>query len=383
MKICIDPGHGGYDSGAVGNGLKEKDITLKIALKVRDFLKDVCDIILTRDSDNTAWNSNTDLQTRCDIANKANADYFISIHVNSASGTAGTGFESYVSAIASQQSKNLGQKIHDDLANFYKNKGFTDRGFKTANFYVLNNTNMPATLIENLFINNPDDAKFLTDDNFINDFSSAIANALKNALGIITRVTQKTAIMGQATASAEQMEAYLHAVNPNAPYFATMYLEEGYAEGVRGDLAFAQSIKETGYFKFGGDVKPEQNNFAGLGATGGGAQGATFPDARTGIRAQIQHLKAYASTEALKNPCVDPRFNLVTRGIAPYWEDLDGKWAVPGDGYGESIVKIWQDICNTKVQAQTVSIDDYNKLKTSYDDLLNKINQIKNILGGN
>jgi N-acetylmuramoyl-L-alanine amidase len=182
MKICIDPGHGGYDSGAIGNGLKEKDITLKIALKVRDLLKDVCDVILTRDSDNTAWNSNTDLQTRCDIANKANADYFISIHVNSARGTAGTGFESYVSRVASQKSRELGKKIHDSLAEFYKTKGLPDRGFKEAGFYVLNNTKMPATLIENLFINNPSDAKLLANDDFINDLSNAIVNAIVSAL---------------------------------------------------------------------------------------------------------------------------------------------------------------------------------------------------------
>ena len=198
MKICIDAGHGGYDSGAVGNGLKEKDITLKIALKVRDMLKGVCDVVLTRDSDKTSWDSNNDLQIRCDIANKANADYFVSIHVNSAGGAAGTGFESYVSRVASQRSRDLGKKIHDSLAEFYKGKGLSDRGFKEAGFYVLQHTKMPATLIENLFINNPDDAKFLADDNFINDLSNSIVTALKGALDIITPVANKTSILEQS-----------------------------------------------------------------------------------------------------------------------------------------------------------------------------------------
>lgn len=130
---------------------------------------------------------------------------------------------------------------------------------------------------------------------------------------------------------------------------AEIFLEEGKAEGVRGDVAFAQSLHETGCFKFGGIVLPSQNNYAGIGALNGNATGqaATFPDPRTGVRAQIQHLKAYASTEPLVNTCVDPRFSLVTRGSAPYVEWLgaadnpNGKgWAVPGSGYGANVVKL-------------------------------------------
>ena len=128
-----------------------------------------------------------------------------------------------------------------------------------------------------------------------------------------------------------------------------MFLEEGAAEGVRGDVAWAQSLKETGFFRYGGIVLPEQNNYAGIGALNGNAQGqaASFPDPRTGVRAQIQHLKAYACTDTLANACVDPRFSLVTRGCAPYVEWLgaadnpQGKgWAFPGPGYGASIVKL-------------------------------------------
>lgn len=202
-KIILDPGHGGYDPGAIGNGLEEKNITLKLALKIRDLLKGSCDVILTRDTDKTV-----SLQERCDIANKANADYFISIHVNSANGTNGTGFESYVSKFASQKSKELGKKIHDSLARFYTSKGFPDRGFKEAGFYVLNNTKMPAILIENLFINNPNDAKCLADESFINDLSNAIVTALKEALGIITPANNKTSIIGQSKASILQAQTW-------------------------------------------------------------------------------------------------------------------------------------------------------------------------------
>lgn len=128
---------------------------------------------------------------------------------------------------------------------------------------------------------------------------------------------------------------------------AELFLEEGAIEGIRGDIAFCQSIKETGWFRFGGQVLPEQNNFAGIGATNNSpvGKGAWFKTARDGVRAQIQHLKAYANDEALVNPCIDPRFGLVTRGAADnQWTGLNGRWAVPGDGYGESILALWEEM---------------------------------------
>ena len=166
--------------------------------------------------------------------------------------------------------------------------------------------------------------------------------------------------MGKAQATASQMAAFCLSKNasPQLPSctveeLARMFIEEGEAEGVRGDVAFAQSLHETGYFKFGGIVLPSQNNYAGIGALNGNAAGqaASFPDPRTGVRAQIQHLKAYASTEALVNECVDPRFSLVVRGVAPYVEWLGAAdnpqgrgWAVPGAGYGANVVKLLDQI---------------------------------------
>jgi hypothetical protein len=156
--------------------------------------------------------------------------------------------------------------------------------------------------------------------------------------------TAKTLIMGVVECTAEQLNAYAKSKNPNAPEYGAFFIEEGNAEGVRGDIAFCQSCHETGFFKFGGDVFASQNNFCGLGAVGGGAKGASFATPRDGIRAQIQHLKAYACKEPLKQACIDPRFSLVTRGIAPNWEDLNGRWAVPGNGYGENIVNMWNTV---------------------------------------
>ena len=88
--------------------------------------------------------------------------------------------------------------------------------------------------------------------------------------------------------------------------FCQIYYEEATAEGIKVEVAFSQAMLETGFLKFGGQVKPSQFNFAGLGATDNGASGASFTSVREGIRAQIQHLKCYASTEPLVNDCVDP-----------------------------------------------------------------------------
>lgn len=179
-----------------------------------------------------------------------------------------------------------------------------------------------------------------------------------------------TKICGESVATAEQMAAYLLSVNP-APLinmsvkdFCQLYLDTAAKEGVRGDAMFAQSCKETGNFKFCGTVKPEQNNFVGLGTTDPNTPGASFPDAATGILAQAQHAKAYATKEPLSCPCVDLRHHLLVKygkvGTAENWEELGGKWAVPGydtkkykslkeadafgDSYGYQIINILDKI---------------------------------------
>ncbi len=159
-----------------------------------------------------------------------------------------------------------------------------------------------------------------------------------------------TPIMGSSEKTVDQMVAcyqktghgypastYTSKGAPTLRDFCQIAYEEANAEGVRAEVLFAQAMWETGWLQFGGDVEASQCNFGGLGATGGGAAGATFDSVRQGLRAQVQHLKAYASTEPLKNSCVDPRFSLVSRGCAPNLEDLNGRWAVPGNGYGQSI----------------------------------------------
>lgn len=136
--------------------------------------------------------------------------------------------------------------------------------------------------------------------------------------------------------------------------------------------AISQSILETGWFKFASSsVKASQNNFCGLGATGGGVAGAAFDTIEDGVRAQLQHLYAYGCKDALpvdETTIVDPRFKYVTRGIAKYWEQLAGRWAVPGfDGndpeeamkngttYGQKIDKLYEQLKATKITQEDIS----------------------------
>ena len=167
-----------------------------------------------------------------------------------------------------------------------------------------------------------------------------------------------TKIMGAAVATADQMKAYLKAKNPKVAQsvldMVPLYLSEGTAEGVRGDIAFAQSCLETGNFGFAGSaITLEQNNFCGMGVTANGMKGNSFSTAQLGIRAQVQHLKAYASTEPLKGECIDPRFKYVARGCAEVveWlgqkENPQGKGWATGAGYGEKITAILKAILTT------------------------------------
>lgn len=187
----------------------------------------------------------------------------------------------------------------------------------------------------------------------VNTYSANETNAQK----WILKSQGLYSIMGLSSTTLTQMVNYYNSRNSTYPYqndskggattiteFCKIYIEECAAEGVKAEVAFCQAMLETGFLKFGGDVKAEQYNFAGLGATGGGNSGEVFPDIRTGIRAQVQHLKAYASTESLNNKCVDNRFNYVKRGCAPYVEWLGQKenpngygWAT-GENYGYNIL---------------------------------------------
>ncbi len=162
-------------------------------------------------------------------------------------------------------------------------------------------------------------------------------------------------LFGEPVATQSQMVNFINKRNPNpkinctVPALVNMYYIEGGREGIRPDIALCQAIKETGTWAYGGDVVPEQNNYCGLGTTGGGVKGAFFPSPQIGIRAHIQHLLSYASKRPPKVDIVDPRYDLIKRfrpqifGKLTKWTDLNGVWAVPGNHYGEDILNLWME----------------------------------------
>lgn len=509
MKLYLDPGHGGNDPGAQGNGLNEKDVTLDISLKIRS--------ILTNDYENVevkmsrTGDSTKSLGQRTSEANAWGADFYLAIHINSASPSA-RGYEDYIYNGLSDSSKTakIQNMIHEEVI---KLNGLIDRGRKKANFHVLRESNMDALLSENGFISNPEDAALMKQDSWKQKVAQGHVNGLaryfnltrkskpapaptptqtpapspapasapspasgqvsmykvmvgsfkarehadervgvlksigydafvktaavsgatwyrvqigsfsnrENAESLLAEIekagftdafiiiekggagsntgsgsnsnsgsgggsqggssgssqggTQSgsndnrgdgggsnagtqpipsiNSIMGPTLLSPEHMNQFVKTVNPDAPDLGNYYLTYGEYYGIRGDIAFAQALHETNYFRFTGAVKPGQNNFAGIGATGGDNPGAIFATPEEGVTAQFQHLFAYATTNPLPNhyPLVDPRFHLVQRGSAPTWTALNGKWAVPGATYGQSILDLYGRMIQFAVQS--------------------------------
>lgn len=160
-------------------------------------------------------------------------------------------------------------------------------------------------------------------------------------------------IFGEAVATQAQMVNFIKKRNPAPKLNCTveqlvhLYYVEAGREGIRPDIALCQSIKETGTWAYGGDVIPEQNNYCGLGTTGGGVKGEFFATPQLGARAHIQHLLSYTSKRPPKVEIVDPRYDLIKNfrpqifGKLTKWTDLNGVWAVPGHHYGEDILNLW------------------------------------------
>lgn len=396
VTICLDPGHGGNDSGAVGvNNVYEKNLTLKIAQYCKQELEKYdCNVVMTRTGD-----TNPSLEDRANYAKSQGAQYLISIHLNSGSGYA-VGAEVYYPNTnwrpdISQNGKNVAQAIQNQLVSIgIHNRGIKFRTIDTneypdpfryddgsvADYYgIIRNAKyngLTGLIIEHCFINSVSDYNnYLNSDAKLQKLGVSDANGIVSALGL-SKKDAKTLITGATKTNVSQMVNYF--INNGGTYdkfskygtqydgvlaqkgaanieeFCQIFYEEAIAENIRPEVAFCQTMKETGFLQFGHDVKPNQCNFAGLGATGNGVAGNSFASVREGIRAQIQHLKAYATTDNLINACVDNRFGYVKRGSAPYVEWLGKKENPTGDGwatganYGTDIVARMKVLLNTQ-----------------------------------
>lgn len=181
VKIFIDPGHGGTDSGAVGNGLLEKNITLQISTRIRDILLNEYDnvsIRMSRTGDQTV-----SLPERTNAANAWAADFLLSVHINAGGGT---GYEDYIYPGVGTPTTTYQNNIHSEVLKLVN---FSDRGKKTANFHMLRESNMPAVLTENGFIDNANDASKLKTSSFIESIARGHVNGIVKSFNLPKKST--------------------------------------------------------------------------------------------------------------------------------------------------------------------------------------------------
>lgn len=186
MRICIDPGHGGKDPGAIGRlNSKEKDIVLSISLKLREMLiNSKFDVILTREKDelpNNNKSSQYNLKIRCDIAKEHKCDIFVSIHCNSSKDTNAKGIETYY---YKENSILLARCIQNNLT---KNIHTLNRGIKKATFYVLKNSYIPSVLTEIGFISNIEEEKMMINSKYQQIYAKAIFDGIKDFVNSIKK----------------------------------------------------------------------------------------------------------------------------------------------------------------------------------------------------
>ena len=414
LVVVLDPGHGGSDSGACGYGLREKDLTLKIAYYCKEKLEEYShvEVYMTRTAD-----TDNNLANRVAYAKTFNPDVFVSIHINAVGGHGAEVYYpngNYIPGIGTE-GKELAEVIQQKLVALgLYNRGIKIRNTEDGSQYpdgspsdylgVIKRSKeagFPAVLIEHAFIDNSGDVyNFLAREDKVKQMGYADATAIAEYYGLSKNGnygskatiadTIRTAyeggssealtpIMTTPTTSVDRMVSYyksnatfptyyqehdteIKASSNPLQTFCQIFYDEAVAEGVDPGVVFAQAMKETGFLRFGGDVKIEQYNFCGLGATGGGAAGQAFGSVRLGVRAQVQHLKAYASQEDLKNAVVDPRFQYVTRGCATFVEYLGiqenpwGKGWATASNYGYSIVNDYMyKFCTVKKTSSTAN----------------------------
>ena len=187
-KIVIDPGHGGNDAGAIGpTGVMEKTVTLNVALELKKLLEaEGATVIMTRETDRTVSSKGAaasdieELGARCDVANRVNADIFISIHADSFTRPEARGTTGYYYSKGS----GAGQRLADCIRrNLVEQLGTPSRGTQPCNFYVVKNTDMPATLIELGFISNKDEEKLLNSREGVLKAAQGILDGIEDYFG--------------------------------------------------------------------------------------------------------------------------------------------------------------------------------------------------------
>ena len=433
LIVAIDPGHGGTDPGASGNGVTESVANWRIAAALVNELNTYSGVkaVLTRGENEYL----PGLEDRVQRGVSQGADVVVSIHCNSVDASSASGAETFVPCDSSylyNETRVVGYALGSCIQSKLVELGFKDRGVKVrtssdarypdgsvADYYGIiryaRQAGIPGLIVEHGFVTNASDAAKLGDATWCAKIGVADATAIAEYYGLskiptngsavssadVGKVgeavkTERTwqddvAIMGAQqlsdstdadtakTEAVEKMAAWYSSKNKTYPAdayerygaativdFCAILYEEALDEGIRPEVVFAQAMKETGWLQFGGQVKVGQCNFCGLGALDGATSGsADFSGygedgVRMGLRAQVQHLRAYADSSvtasSLKHALIDPRFDLVTpKGKAPTVQGLSGTWA-SDSGYGDGLVKLVNDLLGTSSSVTNVAI---------------------------
>lgn len=380
-NILVICGHGqgvyNWDPGCTHGDCQEADYVRRFAQAMQQYDGGLIDYIVDKnvyDYDSRGYGL---------FAGFAQAGYeaIIELHVDSATASAEDG---HVIILTGYEPDALDYRIRDVLEKHvgaqrgdWNGDGIPDGIDGRDNLWNVSQAaayGLNYRLVELGFMSNDTEREYIYNhiDEYARDMVGAILDIQVQAPQPQPDILYDMPIIGQQYLDAQTMADYALSKNPNPRINCSMlelaqfYLDEGKSEGVRGDIAFCQSLHETGYFKYGGQVLPEQNNFSGLGATNNSSvgKGAWFDTPQLGVRAQIQHLKGYASTEPLKNAVVDTRYQiLVDNGLLgrrTTWKALSGSWAYPGyptdiyssleeaiansGDYGSTIIKTYVDM---------------------------------------
>lgn len=179
MLIYLDAGHGGKDSGAIGNGLKEKDVTLNICKRIEKGLKAYdCDVMMSRTADDYLT-----LDQRTIKANQANADILISVHINAATQASGKGFESFIYSHSGSSTQAFQNVMHQEILKSL-GSNIIDRGKKRKSLHMVRESKMKAILTENLFISNPTEAALLKNGEYLQRIANGHIMGLEKFLGL-------------------------------------------------------------------------------------------------------------------------------------------------------------------------------------------------------
>ncbi len=390
VDLVIDPGHGGSDYGARGEGsLVEKSLTLYIANKIKEYLdKKQISVILTRNDDRYVT-----LEERAKIANKNKARCFISIHINSSGVDSAEGTEVYTFT-KGDEGERLATNVLDKIVSGVSLK---NRGVKFANFTVLKETDMPAILVETCFISNSKEEALLEEDYFRDKIALSIANGFLRHIGreeismgvdedIV--INSKTPIISPPTATKYQAFQWAQKKGATEEFIALaeIYWNSSIIEcGVNPVVAYAQSAIETNLGIFNGVFKKEYKNPCGLRISNdindenGGY--AIFNNWTSGVEAHLDHLGLYAGGVIYpKRISRDPRHFPYLLGKAKYIEDLSGNWS-PLDDYGIKVLELVKEIESSyseKVIAP-IKLDDNNDGNNYNDELVNDDDSVEGL----